>query len=118
MPPPVGALPTQSYICLFFFDVFFSLFFEGAVFDDRDGSTPVPGNVNVSWLTEHVALMPCSSWPLKGSPVADQHYTAHSIARPWSLIFATDFIFRRARSSRRRDRQASLASHSPRANEL
>ena len=38
-----GCPPSHTFV--FFFDVFFFLFFEGAVFDDRDGSTPVPGNV-------------------------------------------------------------------------
>jgi hypothetical protein len=38
----------------------FNVFFQGAVFGA--GQNVVPGNVNVS-VPEHVAQMPCSSWP-------------------------------------------------------
>ena len=110
---------TQSHICRFFFDVFFFLFFEGAVFDDRVGSTPVPGwecKRQPAYRTRCPdAVLLVADERVSGGGPATTLRTALRVLG--SLIFATDFIFRRARSSRR-DRQASLASYSTRANEL
>jgi hypothetical protein len=103
MSPPVGAIII----------LFFMFFFQGAVFGL--GVIFVPGNK--CQHSEHVARMPCSSWPRKEllCSISITLRTALPVLGP--LIFPA-YLIVVALACPRRNRQASLACHSLRENEL